>query len=252
MRQIGTYTQVKIAFIVIGIAVMSAAGGATFAHTHDMAATTFALLATAVGLAVFGRRTLRWWWGEVMLGLDDPYGEPSAEYEGTTRARKLAAKLIRMVEQAKEPMTVIVTGVEPPAKDGTPDTWGEALHTAAGTGADIRQYLPPGTSDEEAASAQSLADEYPQCRCIRISDVENGPIELYYPTLAWEGDVKDPRQALLWLEDAREAEETETSVEFRNTRNLRRNAGMLEEFVHSVERAAKNVSRDEMNQATTG
>ena len=34
MKQIGSYTQVKIAFIVIGIAVMSAAGGATFAHTH--------------------------------------------------------------------------------------------------------------------------------------------------------------------------------------------------------------------------
>ena len=69
-------------------------------------------------------------------------------------------------------------------------------------------------------------------------------------TLAWEGDVKDPRQALLWLEDAREAEETETSVEFRNTRNLRRSAGMLEEFVQSVETAAKRGSRDEVNQAS--
>ena len=40
MRQIGTYTQVKIAFIVIGIAIMSAAGGATLAHTRDMTTTT--------------------------------------------------------------------------------------------------------------------------------------------------------------------------------------------------------------------
>lgn len=97
MRQIGTYTQVKIAFIVIGIAIMSAAGGATLAHTRDMTTTTIALLATAVGLALFGRRALRWWWGEVMLGLETPYGEPSAEYEDTTRAHKLAPKLLRMV-----------------------------------------------------------------------------------------------------------------------------------------------------------
>ena len=240
----------KIAFIVIGIAVMSALGGATFAHTHDMTATTFALLATAVRLAVFGRQTLRWWWGQVMLGLDDPYGEPSAEYEETTRALKLAPKLMRMVEKAERSMRVIVTGVEPPPKDGTPDRWGEALRTAARAGADICQYLPPGTSDEEAASAQTLADEYPQCRCITITDTANGPIEMYYPTLAWEGDVKDPRQALLWLEDAREFDETETSVEFRNTRNLRRNAGMLEEFVRSVETAAKRGARHGASRAT--
>ena len=184
-----------------------------------------------------------------MLGLDDPYGEPSAEYEGTTRALKLAPKLIRMVEKAKGPMAVIVTGVEPPPKDGTPDTWGEALHTAARAGADICQYLPPRTSDEEAAIAQTLADEHPRCRCITITDTANGPIEMYYPTLAWEGDVKNPSQALLWLETAREFDETETSVEFRNTRNLRRNAGILKEFVRSVEAAAKRGSRHEASRA---
>lgn len=86
MKQIGIYARVRMAFVVIGIAVMSAIGGATFAHTHDMTATTLALLASAIGLAVFGRRALRWWWSEMMLGLDDP-GEPSAEYEGTTRAQ---------------------------------------------------------------------------------------------------------------------------------------------------------------------
>ena len=249
MKQIGTYTRVKIAFIVIGIAVMSALGGATFAHTHDMTATTFVLLATAVGLAVFGRRTLRWWWGEVMLGLDDPFGEPSAEYEGTTRTRKLAPKLLRMVKNADGPITVIVTGVELPPNDGTPDAWGEALRSAAQAGAGICQYLPPATTEEEAMVAQTLADEYPHCRCITITETANGPIEMYYPTLAWEGDLKDPRQALLWLEAAREFDETETSVEFRNTRNLQRNAGILEEFVRSVEAAAKRGSRHEASRA---
>ena len=99
MRMMGTYARVQIAFIAIGIAVMSGVGGATFAHTHDMTATTIALLASAVGLAVLGRRALQYWWVEVMLGLDNPYSEPSAEYEGTTRARKLAPKLVRMIER---------------------------------------------------------------------------------------------------------------------------------------------------------
>ena len=180
MRQIGTYTQVKIAFIVIGIAVMSAAGGATFAHTHDMTATTLALLASAVGLTLFGRRTLRWWWGEVMLGVEDPDGEPSAEYKGTTRALKLAPKLVRMIEKAVEPMTVIVTGVEPPPKDGKPDKWGEALRTAARAGADICHYLPPWASEEETAIAQTLADEYPRCRCVRITDTGNGALDVIH------------------------------------------------------------------------
>ena len=250
MRQIGTYTQVKIAFIVIGIAIMSAAGGATFAHTHDMTATTIALLATAVGLALFGRRALRWWWGEVMLGLENPYGEPSAEYEEATRALKLAPKLLRMVEKADEPMTVIVTGVEPPAKDGTPDTWGEALRTAANAGATICHYLPPGTSDEEAAMAQTLADEYPRCRCITITDTGSGALDVIHPTMAWEGDRRRPKQAMLWLEHAREFDETETSAEYRDTRNLRRNAGMIEEFVQSVETAAKRGSRHGASRAT--
>ena len=40
------------------------------------------------------------------------------------------------------------------------------------------------------------------------------------------------------LKDAREADEGETSVEFRNTRNLRRNSGMLEVFLQSLERGA--------------
>ena len=190
MIQIGTYTQVKIAFIVIGIAIMSAAGGATLAHTRDMTTTTIALLATAVGLALFGRRALRWWWGEVMLGLETPYGEPSAEYEDTTRAHKLAPKLLRMVEKANEPMTVIVTGVEPPAKDGTPDPWGEALRTAARAGATLCHYLPPGTSGEEAAIAQTLADEYPRCRCVRITDTGSGALDAIHPTMAWEGHLK--------------------------------------------------------------
>lgn len=246
----GTYRRVQIAFIVIGIAVMSAIGGATFAHTHDMRATTVALLASAVGLAMFGRGVLRWWWGEVMLGLDVAYGEPSAEYEGTTRARKLAPQLVRMIEKAQGPVTVIVTGVDLPAKDATADRWGEALRRAARAGAAIHHYLPPATSDEEAAAAQTLTDEYPRCTCKRITDTGNAAIEVYHPTLAWEGDVKHAKQALLWLEDAREPDETETSVEFRNTRNLRRNAGMLEEIVQSVERAAERTANREANQAT--
>lgn len=231
------YGEVKIAFIVIGIAVMTALGGATFAHTHDMTATTIALLASAVGLAAFGRRALRWWWGEVMLGLDDPYGEPSAEYESTTRSEKLAPKLARMIERAQGPVTVIVTGGEQPPQSQKPDTWGEALRIAASAGAFIRHYLPPGTTSMEGAVARALADEYPRCECIAIANIDGTGMEMFYPTLAWEGDLERPRQALLWLEDARELDEHETSVEFRNTRNLRRNAGMLKECQRRSENA---------------
>lgn len=60
MKSTGAHDKVKIACVVLGIAVMSGVGGATFAHTHDMRATRNALLASAVGLALFGRRALRW------------------------------------------------------------------------------------------------------------------------------------------------------------------------------------------------
>ena len=70
-----------------------------------------------------------------MLGLEDPYGEETAQYEETTRARKLAMELVRVIEGAEGPVTVMVTGGEPVPGDGTPDTWGEALRTAARAGA---------------------------------------------------------------------------------------------------------------------
>lgn len=87
MKQIGIYARVRMAFVVIGIAVMS-----------------------AIGLAVFGRR-----------------------------AHELAPKLVRMIDKAEGPVTVMITGVELSPKDGTSDTWGEALHRAARAGAAIRR-----------------------------------------------------------------------------------------------------------------
>ena len=44
--------------MVTGIAIMSATGGATFAHTHDMAATIVALLASAAAPALLGPKLL--------------------------------------------------------------------------------------------------------------------------------------------------------------------------------------------------
>ena len=58
MRETGTCTRVQIASVVAGIGIMSAIGGATLAHTHDMTATTLALLASAVGLALRIREVL--------------------------------------------------------------------------------------------------------------------------------------------------------------------------------------------------
>ena len=237
-RKMRSHRQTQIAFTAAGAAAMSTFGGAMFAYTQDMTVTMIALAASAAGLGVFGRRTLRWWWGKTTLGADIP-GGPSAEYERTTRARKLAPKVLRMIEKAREPITVITTGVERPPREGAPDTWGAALRAAARAGASIRQYLPPRTSDGEVATAQALADEYPQCECIRIGEIADAGTGGFHPTLAWEGDVKRPRQALLWLEKAREPGEAGTAVEYRNTRNLRRNEGMLEEFARSLDGAGR-------------
>ena len=170
MMQVGTYAQVKIAFIVIGIALMSALGGATFAHTHDRTATAIALLVGAAALTVYGRRILRWWWAHVMLGLDTPYSEPTREYESTTRAEKLAPKIVRMIETAEGPVTVITTGVEPPPTDGAPDAWADALRSAARAGTTVRVLLAPGTTAEEAVPAHALADTYPGCKVFAIAN----------------------------------------------------------------------------------
>ena len=159
MRQIGTYTQAKIAFIVIGIVIMSALGGATLTYTHDMTATALALLTSGLGIAVFGRRALQWWWQEQMLGIRDRTTEETADYERTTRARNLAPKILRMVAKAQEPVTVMIVGTEPAPGDGRPDRWGKALRKAAAAGAAIRHYLPQWTTKEEAALARALADE---------------------------------------------------------------------------------------------
>ena len=238
MKQIGTYGQVKVAFVVIGIAVMSAIGGATFAHTHDQTTTAIALLVGATALTLYGRRILSWWWSEIMLDLETTDGPPTREYERTTRARTLAPKIVRMIEEAEGPVTVIVTGVEAPPTDGTPDAWGDALRSAARSGATVRLLLDPGTTHDEAAPARALGDAYPTCKVFALANTHHLASQWFYPTIAWEGDIKAPRQAVFWLEEAREAGETTTSAEFRNTRNLRRNREMLEEFLQSLERAA--------------
>ena len=188
----------------------------------------------------------------MMLGLDNPYGEETAHYESTTRARALAPKLMRMIEKAEGTVTVLVTGVELAPEDATAHRWSEALEAAARVGAKVRHYLPPGTSEAEAAIAEALAERYPLCECIAVSYTQGGAMEALYPTLAWEGALDDPRQALLWLEEAREPDETETSAEFRDTRNLRRNAGMLKEFVRSVQSSARRTSGTERHSISAG
>ena len=63
------------------------------------------------------------------------------------------------------------------------------------------------------------------------------------PIIAWAGDRNDPADALLWLEDTREAQETTTWAEYRNARNLARNRGMLEEYAGRVEGSAARGTR---------
>ena len=136
------------------------------------------------------------------------------------------------------------TGVEFAPENGERNAWHDALHAAAHREARIVQYLTPETTGEEAAAAQALADEYRRCECASIANFEGTGLWMFHTIMAWEGERERPRQAMLWLESARERSERETSAEFHDTRCLRRNEGMLEEFAESVERAAKRPTRD--------
>ena len=75
----------------------------------------------------------------------------------------------------------MVTGVEPAPRDGRRNAWDDALRAVARSGARIVQCLVPGTGDEEAATAQALADEYPRCECMTIANVEGTGLEMFYP-----------------------------------------------------------------------
>ena len=222
---------------------MAMAGGAVFAHTYALAPTLIAMLAAAVALATVGRRAARAFWERTMLGVDDPYGEETRTYKDTTRGRHLAPKLLRLVRKARAPVTIMVVGDERlPGQDGR-CAWSAALHQAAAAGATVLLYIREVPDEGEAERAHAFAESHPHCRAIRIGRTLHGTFDALSPIIAWAGDRNDPADALLWIEDTREAGETTTWAEYRNAHNLATNRGMLEEYAERVEASAARGSR---------
>jgi len=237
-REMTPGTKAKIAFAAAGLALMTMAGGAVFAHTYALAPTLLAMLVAALALATVGRRVARVWWEQTMLGIDDPYGEETRRYEATTRGRHLAPKLLRLVRKARGPVTIMVVGDEHlPGRDGR-CAWSAALHQAATAGAIVLLYIRETPGEGEVERAYAVAESHPHCRAIRIGRTPHGTFDALSPIIAWAGDRNAPADALLWIEGTREAEETTTYAEYRNARNLARNRSMLEEYVEQVEGSA--------------
>ena len=69
----------------------------------------------------------------------------------------------------------------------------------------------------------------PQCDCRPIAKSEGEKLALarLHYVVAWEDDVDSPRQALVWIEDAREGEELEIGAELYETETLRRDGRLL-------------------------
>ena len=233
------YRKLKIACTVAAIALMGAIGAGVLEHTGEPVAAVATMLALAVAAATVGPRAMQRAWERWVLRIDDAPGEETRSYDAATRARHLAPKLRRLVRRATAPVTVLVVGDwHEPARDGR-CRWGAALDEIAAAGADVRLYVPQGASASETERAQALARAHPRCRAITLRPHPQGLFDIFCPVVAWAGALTEPADALLWLEERREEpEQTHTSVEYRNGRNLRREDGMLEHFATSIESCA--------------
>lgn len=229
--------QFKIVAVAVGVAALCAVGSTTFVGTGDNTLTLLMLLLAACALATLGPKAMNAVWQ--VLG-DFPIKQTwaTANYDRTTRGRGLARKLRRFVGEANAPVTILVVGTEYLPNRHGKCRWTDALRQAASQGATVCQLLPQTTTDDERAFAQALSQESEYIQCLNLTGSDNGPISFAFPILAWSGERTAPNDALFWLEGARDTEAF-TDAELRNGRNLRRNPGMLEEFIESIEEAAR-------------
>ena len=159
----------------------------------------------------------------------DARTEPTTVYEATTRTRTLAPKLARMVAVSEAPVYVFITcGQRTPHARARAD-WENAIRALVRNGARLIHYITPDTGEEEATLARGLTDESPQCDWMPIvrSEVEKLGLTRYHYIVAWEGRVEAPRQALVWIEDARKGDELEIGAELYDTDTLRRDGRLL-------------------------
>ena len=234
----------KTAAVLAGMILIASAGAAAHAATGEAWATPAAMLIAAAMVATYGGAGAQWCWEMMMIGKADPYGAATAHYERTTRGAVLAPKLRRMARRDSASMTVIAVGTEHVADRHGRYRWDEALDEAASAGAKISLFILIGNADARARSL-ALASDYPNVECIELAEPADVWLVLA-PIIAWTGDRDDPADALLWIETVRQNDNETTSVEFRNTANLRRNKAMLAEYDEPTHRvraqAAKTAS----------
>ena len=159
----------------------------------------------------------------------DARTEPTTVYEATTRTRALAPKLARMVELSEGPVYVFITcGQHTPHARERAD-WENAIRALVRNGTRLIHFITPDTGEEEADLARALTDESPQCDWIPIvrSEVEKLGLARFHYVVAWEGAVEAPRQALLWIERAREGDELEIGAELYDSATLRSDGRLL-------------------------
>ena len=151
----------------------------------------------------------------------DARTEPTAVYEATTRTRTPDAR-----ERAD---------------------WENAIRALVRNGARIVHFLTPDTGEEEANLARALTDEFPQCDWIPIvrSEVEKLGLARFHYVIAWEGAVEAPRQALLWVERAREGDELKIGAELYDSTTLRRDGRLLLVTAGAIDKATYITDEDE-------
>lgn len=153
--------------ILLGGMILLAGAGATAHALSDNAWITAAtMLATAGAIATKGRQWAQACWELMLIGEADPYGAPTHDYKrtGTTRSRRLAPKLERLIRRATQQVQIVVVGTEPDYMAGDGKRWETALESAALAGAQISMFMMP-YDDAGKLRAEALATRYANVEC---------------------------------------------------------------------------------------
>ena len=152
-----------------------------------------------------------------------------------------------MVAVSEGPVYVFITCGQRTPQPRERDDWENAIRALVRNGARLIHFITPDTGEEEADLARALTDESPQCDWMPIakSEVEKLGLARFHYIIAWEGAVEDPRQALLWIERAREGDEIEIGAELYDTATLRRDGRLLLVTAGAIDEATYMTDEDE-------
>ena len=134
-----------------------------------------------------------------------------------------------MAELSEQPLYLFVTcGQRTPDPRERAD-WEHTVRALVRNGSRVIHYLTPDTSAEETAFARALVEESPQCDWMPIvrSEVQKLNLDRFHYVIAWEGEIEAPRQALVWIERAREGDAAHIDAALYDAETLRRDREML-------------------------